>query len=77
MCEDLTTVKAKVPSSKHAQKKKDNNFHTCYNHLSIKYTSMQQVKTHFPFRRKTPRPIVMDNNSELDADFSLNMVAIM
>jgi hypothetical protein len=56
-CEDLSTTKAKAPSSKHAQKIRTTTFHTCPIHPSIEYASRQRVKNHLSFKRKTPKPI--------------------
>jgi hypothetical protein len=55
--EDLSTTKAKAPSSKHVQKKRIATFHTCPIHPSIEYASRQRVKNRLSFRRRTPKPI--------------------
>jgi hypothetical protein len=75
VCEDLTTVKAKAPSSKHAQKRTTSSTPTT-TIFPLNTPLGSGLEFTFPSGEKSQDPSSVDNDLELDADFLLDMVAV-
>jgi hypothetical protein len=77
VCEDFTTVKAKAPSSKHAQKRRTiaSTLATTISPLNTPLRSGSRLT--YPSRKEPQGPSLVDNDPEFDVNFLLDMVAVM
>ncbi|CAK9877894.1 unnamed protein product [Sphagnum jensenii] len=75
--EDLMIVKAKAPNSKQAQKRRTTTSTLATTIFPLNMPLGNGSGLTFPSREEPQGPLSVDNDLELDADFLLDMVAIM